>query len=278
VMLLQTQGGDVRALVPANAATDPDGAFVYRNVPQGSYVVQASGPKGFGAALVTVADRDETDVAVKELAPTTARGRLTFEGGGTPPPKDAVRIAVGPTDFVTSPVGGLRPPDATIHDDWTYELPGLRSVGVVIASAPPGWLLSRVTIGGQDATDKPYDFRQHDVADVNIVLSDRWAGVKATVNDVAGQPAAGCTVMVFSQNDADWAFPSRRVRIGQANQQGVFSVGGLPGGIYLAVAVPASAAPGGEVDPALLQSLRAAATRVTLTEGDETPVALTVVR
>jgi hypothetical protein len=277
LQLLQTQGGDVRAIVPANAVINPDGTFAIRNVPQGSYVLQARAARGFGAALVTVIDRDVTDVAIKVLPPTTARGHVTFQGG-TPPPKEQVRIAVGPTDVVSGPVGGNAPPRVKINDDWTFELPGLQSIGVVVASAPPGWQLARVTVAGEDITDKPYDFRLHDVADVDIVLSDHWGTVRATVTDVAGQPAPGCAVIVFAQDATKWTYPSRHVRIGRANQQGVFTDSGLPGGSYLVVAVPQSAAPGTEADATLLESLRAAATRVTVTEGEQTAVALKLVR
>jgi hypothetical protein len=277
LQMLQTQGGDVRAIVPANGAINADGTFVFRNVPQGSYVLQARATQGFGTALVTVSDRDMTEVAIKILPPMTARGRVTFQGG-TPPPRERVQINVGPTDFVSGPVGGLRAPGVKINDDWTFELPGLQSIGVVIAMAPPNWQLVRVTVAGEDITDKPYDFRLHDVTEVEVVLSDRWATVRATVTDVAGQPAPDCTVIVFSQDATKWAFPSRHVRVGRANQQGVLTTGLLPGGTYLAVAVPQSAAPGMDVDATLIESLRAAATRVTLTEGEQTMVALKLVR
>lgn len=277
LQMLQTQGGDVRAIVPANGAIAADGSFVFRNVPQGSYVLQARTAKGFGTALVTVADRDVTDVAIAILAPTTARGHVTFQGG-TPPPKDRMDIAVGPTDFVSGPVGGLRRPSARINDDWTFELPGLQHIGVVVAAAPPNWQLVRVTVAGEDITGRPYDFRLHDVTDVEVVLSDRWASIRATVTDVAGQPAPDCAVIVYAQDPTKWAYPSRSVLVGRSNQQGVFAGGLLPGGTYLVVAVPPSAAPMQEVDPTLLESLRAVATHVTLTEGEQTSIALKLVR
>jgi hypothetical protein len=240
-------------------------------------VLQARPQKGFGTALVTVSDRDVTDVAISILAPTTARGHVTFQGG-TPPPKERVTIAVRPTEFVSGPVGGNAPPRVKINDDWTFELPGLQSVGVLLGLAPPNWQLARVTVAGEDITDKPYDFRLRDVTDVEIVLSDRWASLRATVTDVTGQPAPDCAVIVFAQDPTSWGFPSRYVVSGRSNQQGLFITGLLPAGTYLAVAVPQSAAPGPEFDAALLESLRATATRVSLSDGEQTTIALKLVR
>jgi hypothetical protein len=253
------------------------GAFTYRNVPQGSYVLQARSNRGFGMALLTVGDRDVTDVAITIQPPRTARGLVTFEGG-TPPAKEAVQIFVRPVDFVSGPVGGNAPPRVKMNDDWTFELPGLQSVGVIFGQAPPNWQIRRVRVAGEDITDKAYDFRAHDVTDLEVVMSDQWASVQATVLDLKGAPAPDCTVLVFSQDATRWAFPSRYVLIGRTNQQGIFRAGMLPGGSYLAVAVAPGAASSVEVDAAVLESLRAAAAKITLTEGSETPVSLTIVR
>jgi len=277
VQMLQTQGGDVRAIVPANLIVRANGTFAYRNVPQGSYVLQARAGRNFGTALVTVHDRDVADIAIALQPPRTARGHVTFEGG-TPPPKEAVRIQVAPVDVVSGPVGGNALPPVRVNDDWTFELPGLQSVGVVMANAVPGWQLRRVTLGGEDITDKPHDFRLRDVTGLEVVLSDRWASVVASVTDVAGNIASDCTVIVFSQDAAKWTWPSRHVVMGRTNQQGVFRIPALPAGGFLAVAVPQGITTSAEVDAVVLESLRGAAARLTLTEGQESSVSLTLVR
>ena len=189
LQMLQTQGGDVRAIIPANTTISASGAFTYRNVPQGSYVLQARSNRGFGMTLLTVGDRDVTDVAITIQPPRTARGLVTFEGG-TPPPKEAVQVYVRPVDFVSGPVGGNAPPRVKINDDWTFELPGLQSIGVVFGQAPPNWQIRRVRVAGEDITDKAYDFRARDVTDLEIVLSDQWASVQATVVRSQGRARA----------------------------------------------------------------------------------------
>jgi hypothetical protein len=275
-MMLQTQGGDVRAIIPANVMASANGSFVIRNVPQGSYVIQARTQRGFGTATILVNDRDLTGVAITATPPRTARGRIDFEGGA-PPAKEQVTLQVAPTDFVSGPVGGNALPRPRVNDDWTFELPGLQSIGVVVGAAPPTWRIRRVTVGGEDITDKPYDFRARDVSDLEVVFSDQWASVEATVVNAADQPAPDCTVILFSQDATKWAYPSRYIATGRTNQQGVYKASGLPGGAYLAAAVPANALTG-EVDASLLESLRASATRVTLAEGLSVTTSLKLVR
>jgi hypothetical protein len=277
LMMLQTQGGDVRAIIPANVPVGADGKFSIRNVPQGSYVLQARSQRGFGTALIVVSDRDVTDVAIAALPPRTARGRVVFEGGN-PPAKEQVQILVGPTDFVSGPIGGQRLPPARISDDGTFELSGLQHVGVLMGTATPNWRLRRVLLAGEDITDKPYDFRARDVTDLEVVLSDRWASMEATVVTVAGQPAVDYTVLVFSQDPTKWTFPTRHIVTGRTTQMGVFRAGGLPGGEYLVAAMPSTAAIGQEVDAALLESLRASATKATLSEGQDVTVSVRLVR
>jgi len=276
LMMLQTQGGDVRAIIPANAQVGVDGKFSIRNVPQGTYVLQSRSQRGFGTALISVNDRDLSDVAIALVPPRTARGRIVFEGG-VPPTKEQVRIGIGPTDFVSGPIGGTRLPDARVNDDWTFELPGLQHIGVIQASAAPNWRLRRVSVGGEDITDKPYDFRARDLTDLEVVLADSWSSLEASVLTAGGQPAVDCTVLVFSQDATKWTFPSRFVFSGRTNQQGVLRVGGLPGGEYLVAAIP-SAAVGQELDAALLESLRASATKATLRDGVDVAVSVRLVR
>ena len=70
VLLLQTTGGDIRLIIPASAPTDAAGSFVYHNVPEGTYVLQArtigddGAVHGFGFLPFTVSDSQPTDPIV----------------------------------------------------------------------------------------------------------------------------------------------------------------------------------------------------------------------
>ena len=77
LMLFQTTGGDVRALIMARRAAEADGTFSFRNVAPGSYVIQAFGrPQGggnlarapFGSLALDVQDGGRNDLVVRSAA------------------------------------------------------------------------------------------------------------------------------------------------------------------------------------------------------------------
>ena len=129
VMLLQTTGGDVRALIIARMAAEADGSFSFRNVAPGSYVIQAFGrPQGggslarapFGSLALDVPDGGSSDLVIRTGA-STGRGHISFEGTAPPPrPRSVPVFPRRPTSFRRRVGGGL-PPTVT-RDDWTFEV------------------------------------------------------------------------------------------------------------------------------------------------------------
>jgi hypothetical protein len=280
VMLIPTTGGDVRATITAPMASGADGSFSFRNVAHGTYVIQAFGrPVGggnlakapFGALPLTVTgNRDDLAVRIKPGA--TARGHITFEGGTPPVAPDRVTIGAQPVDFVTGPLGG-GPPTSITNDDWTFEVQNQIGLRVLRANVgAPGWIVKSITVGGQDVTDTPIDFRAGDVNNIEVILTSRATTLNGAVTD-NGEPAREYAVVAFAEDAAKWGFPSRFVTLGRPTPQGGFRIYGLPPAAYLIVAL--HSVNGTEFqDPAFLQSLRGAATRVVLSDGDTKTVAL----
>jgi 5-hydroxyisourate hydrolase-like protein (transthyretin family) len=264
LILMQTLGGDVRAMIPAALAPNADGSFMYRNVPAGTYVLQAMAQGGFGTVLVNAARDPVSDLVVTIHPPTTARGHISFEGG-TPPAVGQVGVAVRPTDFVSGPAGGNAAPRPTYNEDWTFEIPGLQSVGRLDAMSAPPWGLKSIMVAGQDITDTPYDFRINDVSGIEVTFTTRLPSLAGAVQD-DGKPVSDCTIIVFAADGGKWDFPSRFIRQTRPNQQGAFTITGFPPGRYLVVAVPGAQPP--DPDPTFLESLRAVATSLTIDEGD----------
>jgi hypothetical protein len=277
VMLLQTQGGDLRAMIPANATSGPDGAFSYRNVPAGTYVLQGFGADAFGSTFFTVPATDDatalTDVAVMLRPLTTARGHITFEGG-TPPPLGQVYAGFLPTDFASGPAGGNRiggPPNA----DGTFAIGHLAWTGVVSIMAPAPWRMKSVTLDGRDITDVPSDFQSHDVSGLDVVMTAGVGSIAGTVLDGAA-PAANSYVFVFPDDSAKWVYPGRLLTGRLSNAQGVFNVAGLLPGGYLVVALQTR--PANVIDPDWVQTLVGAATPCRLAEGESATLALKLVK
>lgn len=271
------------ALVLTRGVADRDGRFEFRNVPSGEYTIQAFGrPVGggnlgrapFGWLSVTVADRPLSELVVRVVPGRTVTGRITFAGGtpGSLTPRQ-VRVSAGPIDFESAPIAG-GPPNTVTRDDWTFEVQNMSGRRVIrVSIAAPDWTVERITRRGQDITDTAVDFADGDVADVEIVLTDRITTLEGTVSAADGQLVddGSVSVVVFASDSSKWPFPSRFVTLARPNQTGRFRVTGLPPALYLVAALPAI--PGNEwQNPEYLERLRAIALTVTLTAGQASTV------
>ena len=280
VLLIQTHNGEVRAMVMARTTVAEDGSFSYRDVPEGTYVVQGLAPGLFGSTPLTVpttAGRPSRPaLTLKPLI--TARGRVVFEGD-TAPPRDPASVTIGfqPTDFTSGPVGSNRIA-SSIASNWTFEIPNLAWHGVLRVAAPgtplPRWALARVMLQGRDITDTPYDFQSADVNGIEVVMTSRVGSVSGTVTS-GGLAAPQVTVVVVGADSASWTYLSRSFRADRTNAQGAFSLGGLLPGRYLAFALPSQTQ---QLDPASLLALRSVATPVVVSEGANAALTLTLVK
>ncbi len=277
IVLFQLQGGDVRAAISARAVTAADGTFAVRNVPFGTYVVQAyAGRSDFGSAPVTVGPDPTPPARLVVTSGVTVRGRITFNGTTPHPAADKVRVLHRPVDFVSGPVVGRGLPASAISPDWTFEVSGLNGLGVLSAMVPQPWAVERITLAGRDVTDAPLDFRRVDVTGVEIELTDRFGGVTGSVED-QGQPVTDYSAVLFAKDAGRWTFPSRFVLLARPNQTGAFQFTGVAPGDYLIVALPLLQ--GAEwQDPAFLEQMRALATPVTVVEGLPARVQVRIVR
>ena len=126
---------------PADARSGPDGRFLFRNVPAGTYVLQVSGPsRSFASQTIAVDAAPVIDLVPPLRAGVAARGRIVFDGDAAPPPPDRVRVTLRRIEFVNGPVGGGPPPSRT-NADWTFDLSGLTGVGMLRVDPPPPWRL-----------------------------------------------------------------------------------------------------------------------------------------
>ena len=276
----------------ASVTTDPrvvktgsEGSFEFPDVAPGEYVVQAiaeagfSGPAEFGSEYVTVTDRDPPSVVVPTSRGATLEGRFVVEGVIDPPMR-AYSLHAAPLDPDRSPSGGRGPSGLAIHDDGRFYLTGLHGTMRLLAPGTlPGWYLKSVTIGGVDVTDRSYDFgfAEATVADAEIVLSNRAAGIAGSIERQPGRGAMAATVIAFSIDRQGWFDRSRHVKWQSSAASGAFEFAGLPPGEYYVAAVDASV----RVDlqaPDTLESLVPQAARVTAREGAVSEVTLRLIQ
>ncbi len=275
------------AFMYSSTATSADGSFAFRNVPPGSYTVQAFGRSVSGAGNLGASEFGWLPVNIDGAALTnllvtvgpgvTARGRITFADATPPPAPRDVHVMPRPVEFDSAPVGGGPSPSVT-RDDWTFEVNNLTGRRVVAADvASPAWSVKQIKLDGLDVTDKPIAFGKEDLNTFEIVLTTRNASVAGNAVDADGKPAGNYSVVVFSADQTKWAFPSRYIAVGRPNQDGRFRVSGLPPETYLVVALPAVQGTAWQ-DPDFLERLRTSATSIALVEGDGKTVELKLVR
>jgi len=258
----------------------PDASFSIAGVPPGDYALTASGrdpetgTELWGRLPLTVTGDDLDGLVVSATPGGRASGQITFEGGVVPPFRPAAlnlfSDAARPGESSGGPVG-------TIRGDWTFELGRLHGARLIrLTRLPRGWVLKSVRLGGRDITDTGIVFTgTEDVAGIQIVLSDRPTTITGRVLDQRGDVVDDCAVVVFAEDPARWTWPSRFIATGRPDLDGRFTITGLPAGPYRIIALE-YIDEDEAADPEFLATLRAAATRITLTDGESTAVELKV--
>jgi hypothetical protein len=260
----------------------PDGSFQLTNVPPGDYVLDVQQrPQArnlqelggvqleFASMPITVASGDIDNLTLVTTPGVTVSGKVVFQGQA--PPKTGMQVmAVAPSGG-SSPIGMLINAKALgagrVSQDGTFELRGLAGPQLIrVQGMPAGWALKSVTLGGIEVSDAPYDFKPgNNVTGLLITLTDRLSEITGSVRDARGQQLADYVIVAFSEDSKLWGAQSRFVQTTRPNQNGTFSLKGLPPGRYLAAVVP-SLENGLQNDPAVLEQLRPRAQNFSLTE------------
>ena len=215
---------------------------------------------------VVVDGSDVSGVTLMLSKGATARGRIRFDTGNPPQGLRPSQVFVMPT-LVDYQMGqGMSGGPPVTRDDWTFELQGLRGRGFIRAGTLSDWQMKRVWREGVDVTDTPLDFST-DVDGLEIELTQRPTTVSGGVSDDRGRVALDATVIAFADDPGKWGPHSRFIEIARPDQQGRFTIRGLPPGRYVAIAVE-YLEPGEERDPDMLEAWRQRGTPFTLSEGE----------
>jgi hypothetical protein len=126
--------------------------------------------------------------------------------------------------------------------------------------------MKRVRREGVDVTDTPLDFSA-DIDDLEIELTQQVTTVSGGVSDDRGGLALDATIIVFADDPGKWGPHSRFIESARPDQQGRFTIRGLPAGKYVAIAV-GYLEPGDERDPEVLEEWRQRGTLFMLSEGE----------
>jgi len=269
--------------VGGNQQVRPDGTFQLTNVAPGDYVLDvqqrpqnlrnlqdlSSAQLEFASMPISVSG-DIDNLTIVTTPGVTVSGRVVYEGQA--PPKQTVQITATPPSGGLSPVGTMINARALgagrVNQDGTFELRGIAGPQMIrVQGISADWALKSVTLDGTDITDVPYDFRPgNNVTGLVVTLTNRLTEITGSVHDGRGQPVTDYVLVAFPEDSKLWGPQSRFVQTTRPNQNGTFSLKGLPTGRYLAAVVPALEN-GLQNDAALLNQLRPRASSFTLTEG-----------
>jgi hypothetical protein len=279
-----TVGAAARLSIGGGSQVRPDGTFRLTNVPPGEYVLDVQQrPQNIQnlqnlnltqlefASMPLSVSGDIDGLFVVTTPGVTLSGRVVFEG------QNAQKASARGMQISAASQSGLPPLMAfagralgagRVSNEGTFELRGLAGPQVIRAGGlPTGWAVKSISLDGVDLTDAPFDFRPgSSFTGLVVTLTDRITEISGGVRDPRGQPVTDYVLVVFSEDTKLWGAQSRYVTTTRPNQNGSFTIKGLPPARYLAAVVP-SLESGMQNDAALLTQLRSRAESFTLAEG-----------
>lgn len=295
----QPLDGGVVSLVPQQAevatrrsgrAGLSGGTFKLDGVAPGAYTlnVMASGRRPAAAAddspgpesasvPIVVGGEDVEGLLITTAPPTTLTGRVVVEGDASTL-RGRLRVVARPVD-----VDALPGPQVSgwVSDDLSVRVTGLRGVQrLTVTGLPRGWWVKAVRVSGQDAL-RGFDFATgRRMTGLEVVVNDRPASIGGQVTVPGGQPAVDYLVLVFSEDfDAIDGLPGTgSTGIGRPDQNGTYVIENIRPGTYFALAVdPGRVDTSALDDPDVLRELSARARTVTIGEGEQQYLSLTLV-
>jgi hypothetical protein len=287
MVLIVSAGSALDADNVRSTSVDQAGAFVLANLTPGRYIVSAQLQPG--PAQVQQAGGPIVPAPPAQLTPKDqrwARAEVMVDGNSTekivltlregrqisgtvvlqtsrptgPPPR--VTLQRSPLTAPTPSFGP--PPVAEVAADgrFTFE-------GVVPGSY--GFLFSRplksAMVDGRDALDEPLEFdASKDISGVVLTVAERATSLTGVLSGTTGDVLGQYSVVLASTDRRYWTPGSRRIQLARTGPNGRFTLANMPAGTYWLAAL-AAIEQGIQYDPAFLESLSAAAIRVTITEG-----------
>jgi hypothetical protein len=223
---------------------------------------------------LSVGERGVTGLTVALTTGARVSGRVEFKGAVESPLVAGQRLSI-----LLRPVGAdfWRSLFSQVAPDGTFttggDPPGRY---IVLTPDPPGWTLESVSRAGRLVPDDMIELNTADVTDLVLTFSKPPTRLSGSIADANGAPDGNANIVVFPADTALWregVIHNRRARMMRATSAGTFEFSGLAPGEYYIAAISAGSMTDWQ-DPAFLERIVPAATKVTLGAGEEKTVPL----
>jgi hypothetical protein len=230
---------------------------------------------------VSVADRNVGGIVVTLRGGVRVSGRYIFRGSSAPPSPDRLsqlRVMVSMSqplfrDAVPASVAGADASGAFSIDQLSPGRYALR-----IGDLAPTWTVESMSVAGRDAADGIISVDE-DVADIEIVFTDRPAAISGVVRDVSLAPDSTASVLLFPSDRLRWRdarAAERTFVIARTRANGAFTLANVPPGNYVVAAVADTSAADWP-DQKFLEKVAPLATSVHITSGQAMTIDLKTV-
>lgn len=276
--------------------TDADGAFEFRAVPAGEYVVRAwrrrtvlaigpnpliDEPTLWGEAPIVVGESADVSADLWLRPGTRLSGRIEIDGSAQPPRRPSVQTTLAVAFEPVWRLASGSPSGVRVDEDWTFRTQGLPP-GRYFADLPNrftaslrDWHFESATHDGADLTIVPLVLEGEDVSGIVIRFSDRQTSIAGVVRDARGAPDAGAAVVVFPADYQTWidhGLSSLAAWAAPVSTAGSFSLTVRPGR-YLVAAIDVEHLPRWRA-ASTIAALAADTTPITLASGEARQVDL----
>jgi Carboxypeptidase regulatory-like domain len=247
--------------------TDETGAFNFRGVPPGSYVISVYAREE-GGDVYEVRGRQKVEVSGENIdsltislgGGTNLQGRITVEGAGAPA-WDGIRISLSATDGES--IGG----QADVKKDGSFEIKSVSDgdYAIMFWGLEKSWYMKSVRLGAQDLVDKGLQLEAGNPGGrLEVVVSSASAQLEGSVS---GHDGAVIGARVWLSPEPETPYNRWRSRGEKTDQRGHFALTGLAPGTYR-VRARYSSAPG--------NTLRSDPQTITLSEREHKTVQLEI--
>jgi hypothetical protein len=223
---------------------------------------------------VSVGSRDITDLLVTLRPSVRMTGTYVWAEGEGPDPNAPPRPGMN-VRAALFPAGGSAslglPRSTSSATPGSFAVDGLMAGEYVLDFSAGGGRVKSVTWKGRDYTYTPFDASSgEDISGVIVTLTNKGIVLTGAVLDGRGLPAEGAVVIVYPVEREQWSnygFQPERLKTVTTTNLGAFRFQSLPAGDYFAIAVGPDQVDGWK-DPAFLDRASRAATRLTVTWGE----------